>query len=82
MSNYALEINYIIERINYSLITRSWYLFVLDQHAESDCYSTNSLKQHSIGRHAILLGHPDYEQTSWYQQDKTNKQYMSVKYIN
>ena len=31
--------------------------FVLDQHAELDFYSANSLKQHSTGRHVAPLGH-------------------------
>jgi hypothetical protein len=31
--------------------------FVLDQHAELDLYSANSLKQHSTGRHVAPLGH-------------------------
>jgi hypothetical protein len=31
--------------------------FVLDQHAEFDFYSANSLKQHSTGRHVAPLGH-------------------------
>jgi hypothetical protein len=31
--------------------------FVLDQHAELDCYSANSLKQQSVDRHVAPLGH-------------------------
>jgi hypothetical protein len=31
--------------------------FVLDQHAELDCYSASSLKQQSRGRHVAPLGH-------------------------
>jgi hypothetical protein len=31
--------------------------FVLDQHAELDLYSANSLKQQSVGRHVAPLGH-------------------------
>ena len=31
--------------------------FVLDQHAELDYYSANSLKQQSSGRHVAPLGH-------------------------
>ena len=32
-------------------------LYWLDQHAELDFYSANSLKQQSEGRHVALLGH-------------------------
>jgi hypothetical protein len=31
--------------------------FVLDQHAELDFYSANSLKQQYTGRHVAWLGH-------------------------
>jgi hypothetical protein len=31
--------------------------FVLDQHAELDCYGASSLKQKSAGRHVAPLGH-------------------------
>ena len=31
--------------------------FVLAQHAELDCYSASSLKQHAAGRHVVSLGH-------------------------
>ena len=31
--------------------------FVLDQHAELDFNSVNSLKQQSVGRHVAPLGH-------------------------
>jgi hypothetical protein len=31
--------------------------FVLDQHAELDCYSTSSLKQRSAGRNVTPFGH-------------------------
>jgi hypothetical protein len=31
--------------------------FVLDQHAELDCYGASSLKQQSSGRHVAPLGH-------------------------
>jgi hypothetical protein len=31
--------------------------FVLDQHAELDCYSASSLKQQSVDRHVAPLGH-------------------------
>jgi len=33
------------------------YHFVLDQHAELDCYNVSSLKQQSAGRHVAPLGH-------------------------
>ena len=31
--------------------------FVLDQHAEMDCYSASSMKQQSAGRHVDPFGH-------------------------
>jgi hypothetical protein len=31
--------------------------FAVDQHAELDFYSANSLKQQSVGRHIAPLGH-------------------------
>ena len=31
--------------------------FVLDQHAELNCYSASSLKQQSVGGHVAPLGH-------------------------
>jgi hypothetical protein len=32
------------------------FRFVLDQHAELDCYSASSLKQQSVDRHVAPLG--------------------------
>ena len=31
--------------------------FILDQHAELDFYSASSLKQQSVGKHVVPLGH-------------------------
>ena len=39
------------------IITDDEVRFVLDQHAELDCYNVSSLKQQSAGRHVAPLGH-------------------------
>ena len=44
------------EQVNYQLDDDE-VRFVLDQHAELDCYSARSLKQQFIGRHVAPLGH-------------------------
>jgi hypothetical protein len=45
-----------LEQVNFQWDDDEVY-FVLDQHAEFDFYSANSLKQQSLGRHVAPLRH-------------------------
>ena len=52
--DYCLTPN---EQFFSSIMARTSVRFVLDQHAELDFYSASSMKQPSVGRHVVLLGH-------------------------
>ena len=55
-SNSAIFQLYYGEQVNFQCDDDE-VRFVLDQHAELDFYSDNSLKQQSVGRHVAPLEH-------------------------
>jgi hypothetical protein len=57
------EISYIIARTSLLQWDDDEVRFVLDQHAELDCYSASSLKQQSAVRHVAPLGHIVFDRT-------------------